>query len=106
MQLLHAPRLTSDVIFEQLQPLDMMIFIKSVLSMVVAYMYVLVIMLVFPYSNESDVIRSLDEVHNIGTFVQITELHDIGDRMRMIIQGHRRLLCVCVCMLLCVYYCT
>ena len=42
------------------------------------------------HSNESDVIRSLDEVYEVGTFVQITELHDIGDRLRMIIQGHRR----------------
>ena len=42
------------------------------------------------HSNEGDVIRSLDEVYEVGTFVQITELHDIGDRLRMIIQGHRR----------------
>ena len=33
---------------------------------------------------------SLDNIHNVGTFVQITELHDMGDQMRMIIQGHRR----------------
>ena len=34
---------------------------------------------------------SLEKIHNVGTFVQITELHDMGDQMRMIIQGHRRL---------------
>ena len=33
---------------------------------------------------------SLDDIHNVGTFVQITELHDTGDQLRMIIQGHRR----------------
>ena len=35
---------------------------------------------------------SLDGMHDVGTFVQITELHDTGERMRMIIQGHRRLI--------------
>ena len=35
---------------------------------------------------------SLDGMHDVGTFVQITELHDTGKRMRMIIQGHRRLI--------------
>ena len=52
------------------------------------YMYT---SLFFPLSsNENDVIRSLDEIYDVGTFVQITELHDYGERIRMIIQGHRR----------------
>lgn len=42
------------------------------------------------YSHESEVISSLDEIYDVGTFVQITDLHDIGNRLRMIIQGHRR----------------
>ena len=41
-------------------------------------------------SHESEVISSLDEIYDMGTFVQITDLHDIGNRLRMIIQGHRR----------------
>ena len=36
-------------------------------------------------------ISSLDEIYNVGTFVQIAELHDTGDKMRMIVQGHRRI---------------
>ena len=44
---------------------------------------------VFP-SNETDVVSSVDELYDIGTFVQITEMHEIGDTLRMIIQGHRR----------------
>lgn len=36
-------------------------------------------------------ISSLNDVYNVGTFVQITEMHDLGDKIRMIIQGHRRL---------------
>ena len=42
------------------------------------------------YSDEDEVMTSLDKIHNVGTFVQITELHDMGDQMRMIIQGYRR----------------
>ena len=42
------------------------------------------------HSNEDEVMTSLDGIHDVGTFVQITELHDTGDQMRMIIQGHRR----------------
>lgn len=42
------------------------------------------------HSDEADVASSLDDVYNVGTFVQINEIHDIGDRMRMVIQGHRR----------------
>ena len=42
------------------------------------------------FSNEDEVMTSLDDIHNVGTFVQITELHDTGDQLRMIIQGHRR----------------
>ena len=42
-------------------------------------------------SNEEDVISDLEAIYDVGTFVQITELHDVGDKMRMIIQGHRRL---------------
>ncbi|CAB4003333.1 lon protease homolog, mitochondrial-like, partial [Paramuricea clavata] len=42
-------------------------------------------------NDEAEVVRSLDEIYKVGTFVQITELHDTGDRMRMIILGHRRI---------------
>lgn len=41
-------------------------------------------------SNEEDVISNLDDIYDVGTFVQIMELHEVGDKMRMIIQGHRR----------------
>ncbi len=39
----------------------------------------------------SDVIKNLDEVYKIGSFVQIHELHDMGDRLRMIVMAHRRI---------------
>ena len=42
------------------------------------------------YSNEAEVVNNVDDLYNVGTFVQITELQEFGESMRMIIQGHRR----------------
>lgn len=39
----------------------------------------------------SDVIKNLDEIYKIGSFVQIHEVHDMGDRLRMIVMAHRRI---------------
>ncbi|XP_061744502.1 lon protease homolog, mitochondrial [Nerophis ophidion] len=41
-------------------------------------------------TNESDVVESLDAVYATGTFVQIHEMQDLGDKLRMIVMGHRR----------------
>ena len=41
-------------------------------------------------SNESEVVENLDDIHKVGTFVQISELQDLGDRIRMIVMAHRR----------------
>lgn len=41
-------------------------------------------------SNESDVVESLDAIYTTGTFVQIHEMQDLGDKLRMIVMGHRR----------------
>ncbi|CAN0320950.1 unnamed protein product [Lampetra planeri] len=42
-------------------------------------------------SNEADAVSSLDEIHPVGTFVQIHEMQDLGDKLRMIVMGHRRI---------------
>ncbi|MBN3280053.1 LONM protease, partial [Polyodon spathula] len=42
-------------------------------------------------SNESDVVESLEDVYRTGTFVQIHEMQDLGDKLRMIVMGHRRI---------------
>ncbi|CAF0904584.1 unnamed protein product [Rotaria sordida] len=39
----------------------------------------------------SDIIKNLDEIYRIGSFVQIHEVHDMGDRLRMIVMAHRRI---------------
>lgn len=42
-------------------------------------------------SVEKDTVSSLDEVYQVGTFVQIHEAQDIGHRMRLIVMAHRRI---------------
>jgi len=41
--------------------------------------------------RDDDVVKTLDEVYNTGTFTQIHEIQDLGDRLRMVVMGHRRI---------------
>ncbi|XP_044735825.1 lon protease homolog, mitochondrial isoform X2 [Chrysoperla carnea] len=41
--------------------------------------------------NDSDVITKLDEVYSVGTFAQIHEMQDLGDRLRLVVMAHRRI---------------
>ncbi len=41
--------------------------------------------------RDDDVVKALDEVYNTGTFTQIHEIQDLGDRLRMVVMGHRRI---------------
>lgn len=42
-------------------------------------------------SNEADVVDNVEnDLYSVGTFVQIHEMHDMGDKVRMIVMGHRR----------------
>lgn len=42
-------------------------------------------------TNEREVVQHLDDLHPVGTFVQIHEVEDTGDRIRMIVMAHRRI---------------
>lgn len=42
-------------------------------------------------SNDKEVVERLDDLHRVGTFVQIHEVEDMGDRIRMIVMAHRRI---------------
>lgn len=42
-------------------------------------------------SNEAETVTSLDDIYQVGAFVQITEFYDMGDKIRMVVLGHRRL---------------
>ncbi|XP_065352097.1 lon protease homolog, mitochondrial isoform X1 [Cloeon dipterum] len=41
--------------------------------------------------NELDVVPSLNDVHRVGTFVQIHEMQDMGDKLRLVVMAHRRI---------------
>ena len=41
-------------------------------------------------SNTDEVVEKLDDLHEVGTFVQIHEVEDMGDKIRMIVLAHRR----------------
>lgn len=39
---------------------------------------------------EGDVVHSLDDIYNVGTFAQIHEMQDMGDKLRLVVMAHRR----------------
>ncbi|XP_012531246.1 lon protease homolog, mitochondrial isoform X2 [Monomorium pharaonis] len=41
--------------------------------------------------NEAEVVQSLDEIYPIGTFAQVHEVQDLGNRLRLVIMAHRRI---------------
>ena len=44
------------------------------------------------YSNKDDVVKSMDEIHKVGTFVRILEVQQLEQRnaLRLLVMGHRR----------------
>ena len=48
--------------------------------------------MVWSLQRDVDLVKSLDEVYNVGTFTQIHEIQDLGDRIRMVVMGHRRIM--------------
>lgn len=42
-------------------------------------------------SNQLELVNKLDDIYQVGTFVQIHELQDMGDSLRMIVMAHRRI---------------
>ncbi|GAB0086329.1 Lon protease homolog, mitochondrial [Sergentomyia squamirostris] len=41
--------------------------------------------------NESEIVESLTEIYSIGTFAQIQEMQDLGDKLRLVVTAHRRI---------------
>ncbi|XP_069696846.1 lon protease homolog, mitochondrial-like isoform X2 [Periplaneta americana] len=41
--------------------------------------------------NESDIVSNLSDVYTVGTFAQIHEMQDLGDRLRLVVMAHRRI---------------
>lgn len=42
-------------------------------------------------SDEREVVTDLHNIYNVGSFVQITEMQDLGDKLRMLVMAHRRI---------------
>lgn len=42
-------------------------------------------------NNESEVVKDLSEIYDIGTFAHIHEVHDHGDKLRLVATAHRRI---------------
>lgn len=41
--------------------------------------------------NEKEVVDKVDEVYEVGTFAQIQEIQDLGDKLRLVVVAHRRI---------------
>lgn len=48
-------------------------------------------LLCFTFRNEKEVVNSLDDVYSVGTFAQIHEMQDLGDKLRLVVMAHRRI---------------
>ena len=43
------------------------------------------------FRNSSDVVDKLDDIYNVGTFCQVTEMRTVDDKLRLVLLGHRRI---------------
>ncbi|XP_046818644.1 lon protease homolog, mitochondrial isoform X1 [Vespa crabro] len=41
--------------------------------------------------NEAEIVQNLDDIYSVGTFAQIHEVQDLGNRLRLVIMAHRRI---------------
>uniref|UniRef100_A0A1B0GKA2 Lon protease homolog, mitochondrial n=1 Tax=Lutzomyia longipalpis TaxID=7200 RepID=A0A1B0GKA2_LUTLO len=41
--------------------------------------------------NENEVVENLSDIYNVGTFAQIQEMQDLGDKLRLVVTAHRRI---------------
>nr|XP_033320792.1 lon protease homolog, mitochondrial isoform X1 [Megalopta genalis] len=41
--------------------------------------------------NEADVVQNLNDIYPVGTFAQIHEVQDLGNRLRLVVMAHRRI---------------
>lgn len=41
--------------------------------------------------NPNEVVDNLSEVYDVGTFAQIQEMQDLGDKLRLVVTAHRRI---------------
>lgn len=49
-----------------------------------------VILICVTFRSEKEVVDNVNEIYKLGTFVNIHQMRDLGDRLQMIVMGHRR----------------
>ncbi|XP_063708743.1 lon protease homolog, mitochondrial isoform X1 [Culicoides brevitarsis] len=42
-------------------------------------------------NNDEEIVESLDDIYDIGTFAQVQEMQDLGDKLRIVVTAHRRI---------------
>lgn len=40
--------------------------------------------------NKHELVQNVSDVYNVGTFAQIQEMQDLGDKLRLVVTAHRR----------------
>lgn len=40
--------------------------------------------------NKHEIVQKISDVYEIGTFAQIQEMQDLGDKLRLVVTAHRR----------------
>lgn len=40
--------------------------------------------------NKSEIVQKLSDVYEVGSFAQIQEMQDLGDKLRLVVTAHRR----------------
>lgn len=41
--------------------------------------------------NEHEIVEKMSDIYNIGSFAQIQEMQDLGDKLRLVVTAHRRI---------------
>lgn len=42
-------------------------------------------------TNDAEVVPNLNDIYNVGTFAQIHEVQDLGDKLKLVATAHRRI---------------
>lgn len=61
------------------------------MHVILHFYLVLLHWLLFVHRDDTEAITSLDDVYQIGTFAQIHEMQDLGDKLRIVVMAHRRI---------------
>lgn len=40
--------------------------------------------------NKAEIVQKITDVHEVGSFAQIQEMQDLGDKVRVVVTAHRR----------------